>query len=84
MPKKGVIPLTICQSSNIAAHGYDRDGQTLEIEFKSGSSYQYKGVTPDLYVKMQEAPSLGKFFQEHVRGKFETEKVGVDDEQAPA
>lgn len=65
-----------CESSNIQACGFDPDTSTLAIQFKGkGTVYHYAGVTPEIYEKLRSAPSLGQFFQLHIRGKFTTKKI---------
>lgn len=81
---KSVIPLKLCQSSNIKAHGYQPEGQILEVLFKNGSSYQYQGVPAKLYAEFTGADSLGAFLGQHIRGQFPTEKVERDDETEKA
>ena len=52
-------------SSNLASIGYE--GGVLEIEFKSGSVYQYSGVPASVYEALMSAPSHGKYFSAHIR-----------------
>jgi len=63
-------------SSNIASVGYDADSQTLEIEFASGSVYQYYNVGPDLYQQFLIAPSKGQFLSMYIRNAYPFSKVG--------
>lgn len=75
-----VIHLTPCESSQLAAYGYDADSQTLAIRFKptsgapQGSVYHYFDVAPDVFGAMKKAPSVGTFFGKELRGKFKYEK----------
>ena len=62
-------------SSNIASVGYDIDTMTLEIEFNSGGVYQYHGVDFNIYENMMDADSVGRYFHQHVRDQFVTDKV---------
>lgn len=52
-------------SSNLASIGYENG--ILEIEFKSGSVYQYSGVPVFVYEALMSAPSHGKYFSAHIR-----------------
>ena len=63
-------------SSNLAAVGYDPSSQVLEIEFKSGSVYDYFGVPQGLYEQLMAAASLGTFFHQYIRDAFQTQRVG--------
>lgn len=67
---------TPCTSSQIKSHGYDPDTKTLEIEFNTGAVYQYPGVPQERYDALCGAPSIGKAFGEHIKGKFEFKKIG--------
>lgn len=66
---------TRINSSNIAAAEYISEGKLLEIEFKSGRTYRYRGVPLDLFCGMLQAESQGAFFKSEIEGKFETEEV---------
>jgi hypothetical protein len=55
--------------------GYDPELRMLEVEFSSGSVYDYFGVTERLYQSFLEAPSKGKFFAQRIRSRFPCEKA---------
>lgn len=57
-------------SSSIASIGYDPSSRTLEIEFRSGSVYQYFDVPPSVPVELMGASSIGRHFTRHVRGSY--------------
>lgn len=57
-------------SSNLSSIGYDPDTETLEVEFNSGSVYQYYGVSEVLYEELMAAPSHGQFFHAYIRNCF--------------
>lgn len=63
------------KSSNIKAVGYDPKSKTLEVEFNSGSTYQYFEVPASIYNDFMDASSLGSFFAESIKNKFNYEKV---------
>lgn len=60
------------------AVGYDRTNQTLQVEFNSGSVYQYASVEQETWESLQTADSTGKFFNREIKGKYECDRV--DDE----
>jgi frataxin-like iron-binding protein CyaY len=62
-------------SSNIVSVGHDAEGQILEVEFKNGV-YRYFEVSPEAHQAFVSAESLGRHFQEHIRGKYRFEKLG--------
>jgi hypothetical protein len=63
-------------SSNLASVGYDDASQTLEVEFKRGTVYQYHGVPEVLHQSLMAAPSAGTFFNANIRNVFPCEQVG--------
>lgn len=69
------IDLTPCESSQVAAYGYDASTETLAIQFpgrgvKPGDTYHYAGVPADVFHEMVAAESKGKFFGSRIRGRF--------------
>lgn len=68
-------------SSNLDVLGYDRETETLYIEFQSGSSvYAYRGVKESVYNLMLAAKSVGSFYSTHIKGNsdYPSEMVGHD------
>ena len=63
-------------SSNITSVGYDPQSETLEIEFTSGSVYQYYNVPQSIYDAFLKAPSAGQFFAYQIRNAFPYSRVG--------
>ncbi|GAB11018.1 hypothetical protein GOARA_064_00200 [Gordonia araii NBRC 100433] len=57
-------------SSSLASVGYDEPTSTLEIEFTSGSVYQYFDVPAEVYSDLMSASCLGRFFSRRVRGRY--------------
>lgn len=55
------------QSSDLASVGYDAETLTLEVEFNSGSIYQYSGVPLDIYEGLMSAGSKGRFFNQFIK-----------------
>ena len=64
---------TKVESSNIASVGYD--GSILEIEFNSGAIYQYENVPIRVYDVMMKADSVGKYFNAHIKSKYNYRRV---------
>jgi hypothetical protein len=60
-------------SETIAEIGYQ--DATLEILFTSGAVYQYFDVPGVVYDELMRADSHGRFFNEHVRGRFRYARV---------
>jgi hypothetical protein len=61
-------------SSDIASIGYDATDETLEIEFKATGVYRYFSVPKTVADEFQRTPSPGKFFLQHIKGKYAWEK----------
>ncbi len=63
-------------SSNVQAIGYDSGTQTLEVEFQSGSVYQYYGVPDHLHEEIMQASSKGRFLNTYIKNSFPYSRVG--------
>jgi hypothetical protein len=64
------------ESSNIRSFGFDSSESILEIEFKSGSIWQYFDFPENLYYEMKAASSCGKFFHANIKGQYSESQVG--------
>lgn len=64
------------ESSVVRSVGYDRTKRLLEIEFHNDRVYQYFVVPNSIYQRLREAPSFGRFFNEHVRDRYPAREVG--------
>lgn len=62
-------------SSNLRAVGYDRDSETLVVEFRNGRTYSYEGVPFDEYAGLMNASSHGRYFWRHIRRRYPTSRV---------
>lgn len=86
------IPMTECDSSQIAAHGFCADTQTLHLQFRNkagvGSTYTYANFTAEDYAAFTGAESLGKHFGQFIKREAEKhpwtklEPVKVDAEES--
>lgn len=63
-------------SSNIASIGYDAPSQTLEVEFLSGTIYQYFGVPENMYDELMQAGSKGRFLNTYIKNAYGYSRVG--------
>jgi len=64
------------QSTALQSVGYDAKAKILELEFRdNGGVWQYFGITPSTYKKFINSSSLGRFFVEKVKGKYQELKV---------
>lgn len=62
-------------SSNLYSVGYDSNTQILEIEFVSGSIYQYTNVPPSIHERLMRAWSKGSYHNEHIKGHFRYRRI---------
>lgn len=60
--------MTKVKSSAIAEVGYDKETGTLKIVFNSGLEYEYPDFEEEKYKEMLKAPSIGKYYNKHIRG----------------
>jgi len=63
------------ESSNLASVGYNPESKILEVEFKHGGIYQYKGVPKDEYDALMNAESHGKYFAANIRNDYDFIKL---------
>lgn len=70
---------SIYESSNIYKSVYDLLENDLYITFNNGNIYKYIGVNMLTFLKLQESQSIGKFFANEIKNKFDVEKVGFED-----
>jgi hypothetical protein len=61
-------------SSSIKSIGYE--SEVLEVEFQSGTLYQYSSVPQGMFERFVAAPSKGRFFDQFIRDKYRTRKIG--------
>lgn len=63
------------ESTVIKDSAYAALSNTLEIQFQSGSIYQYFDVPLAVYEEMKAAPSLGQYFNTNVRNAYQYRRV---------
>jgi len=57
-------------SSAISSVGYDERSSVLEVEFRSGTVYDYFDVPPKVWKALLGAPSKGRFVTRRIRDRF--------------
>ncbi len=65
----------LVSSSNLASVGYDPARWLLEIEFLSGSVYQYSSVPASVYQGLMAAVSHGSYFHAHIRDRYSSRRI---------
>jgi hypothetical protein len=75
-----IIAMTKVTSNHVAAIGYDPEHQVLAVQFvrTPGTTYRYKAVPADVAAAFLAAESKGKYFEAHVRGLYDFEKVPTE------
>lgn len=54
----------------IKAIGYDESTATLEVEFKTGDTYEYFMVRSEVHRQLMNADSIGGYYLENIRDKY--------------
>ena len=68
---------TEVESSTVSRIAYEDDA--LFVEFRSGVSYRYDDVPPEVYDELFEADSIGRAFHRLVKlGGYEYERLAAD------
>lgn len=68
------IKLDTPESSNISSLAYDSDDETLTVEFKNGTAYDYHGVPAKVADEFAASDSKGKFLNQEIKGNYEYQK----------
>lgn len=63
------------RSSNLRSIGYDPATLRLEVEFQSGSVYEYSGVPLAVAAGLRAAASKGAYFHTHIRDSYSSRQV---------
>jgi KTSC domain len=66
--------LPVC-SSMAAQVAYDYEREILQIEFNSGSVYEYSHVEPELWEDLQSTDSIGSFYNHEIKGYYPATRV---------
>ena len=63
------------KSSALRTQGYDKESQTLELEYINGSIYQYFPVPLEVYEAFRNADSKGHFINLYVKPYFDCREI---------
>jgi len=61
------------ESSSIDSVGYEKN--VLEVRFRNGGLYQYFDVPEQVLVMLMQADSKGRFFNQHIRGRYQSTRL---------
>ena len=70
-----MIKMIPVASSLIKAVGYDPEKEELHVEFHKGGEYVYQGVPQAIAMSFERSPSVGRYFLNNIKGKYEGVKV---------
>jgi len=66
-------------SSSIHAVGYDPTAKTLQVQFKTGSIYEYLDVPMEVYETLMSisasGESIGKYFNQNIKNLYTYQKM---------
>lgn len=62
-------------SSAFRSVGYDAANRVLEVEFLRGAVYRYYNVPPSVYEDFINAPSLGRYYNWYIKGRYRSQRV---------
>lgn len=63
-------------SSMLRSIGYDANSSILELEFNSGSVWQYYDFPESLWYEFEVAESKGSFFHREIKNQYSESRVG--------
>jgi hypothetical protein len=69
------MKLQSVKSSNIESVGYDPASKTMQVKFRSGSTHEYGGISPEVHAAFMGASSHGAHYAAHVRGRYPGKKL---------
>jgi lysyl-tRNA synthetase class 2 len=64
------FPLLKGASVVIQSFDYDKDNRVLRVGFNNGSIYKYHDVPEKVYQELKSVPSVGQYFNTHIREKY--------------
>lgn len=79
-----MIEWTPVSSSSIARVGHDADTHQLHVQFIGGGQYIFHDVPRSHFDDLLAAPSVGKHFQQQIKGQFAHTRVESDSKKAEA
>lgn len=56
-------------------HLQTSSGSILRVKFKSNHTYDYQGVSKQVFDKLKSAPSVGHYFSENIKNKYVYNKI---------
>jgi hypothetical protein len=78
-----MLTMHAVKSSNVHSLGYDPETRELHVTFKSGGTFIYEDVPPELGNVAHEQDSIGTFLHSKVKTAFKFSKLGEKKPDAP-
>jgi hypothetical protein len=72
------------ESSVIASIGYDEKTRALDIEFRTGATWRYLDVPPEIYHALLAAESKGRFYNANLKHRFRAKKLEPAENVVPS
>ena len=69
------MPRVKLNSTGLRTAAYQKQLALLELEFRSGATYQYFGVSQQTFQELLLAESKGAYFHRHIRDRFPYAKI---------
>lgn len=66
---------TFISSKSTVVNKIHYSRRVMKVKFASGRTYSFRGVPRAIFESFKKATSLGKFFNQEVKGKFLTIEV---------
>lgn len=70
-------------SSLLKSVDYSPALRLLDLEFNSGSVYRYYGVPDFIYDGLMKADSLGRYYNAHIKGQYESREFSITQASTP-
>jgi hypothetical protein len=71
----GTKIINIIESANIAKTEYDIETESLIVEFKNSTKYEYEKVPHKIYTQFRLSQSQGKFFKANIEKTYKYKKI---------
>ena len=73
--KSTAVQIVALSSSVLSRVVYTAETQTLTVTFTSGRTYRYTGVPVHMFEALRQSPSVGRYFNEYIRGVYACEEI---------
>jgi hypothetical protein len=69
------MPQIDLQSTSLHTATYQDQSALLELEFRDGTTYRYRGVPEQVYQELLRSESKGRYFNQYIRNRFPCAKI---------